>query len=1125
MTSGKKRATPQHILLGAVSSVALLFGAGSAGAVVPNHHVTPGPVSINPTTGLPIPGSQFANSPDILSRGVNGIGQQLILVPTGGLSLCSGSLINPRTVITAAHCVYNFPAHAYGSDTGTQNIPYAFGFNEANRTQCGRNATTGLFNPCYPGADPTRPGPYEQWRDDPNHRTNVANNIYNVNQVWYDPSSAPPDGEFANADIALVTLDTHAKGIPTWTLLFSPLTSPAHATITGYGATGVGLSGLGSNTGIDYRRRAAENMIDALMSIHDFVSAPAIGGPTDTSFIDHQHAIYWMDFDDPDFSTNPPPNFFNNTAPPGERDNGYYDFNGLGGPGGTALPLEASTAGGDSGGPLIVDRKFDRPVIAGVLTGSFSFNGGISTYGQFNVYPPLFLFWEEIVQNNPYVYASAKAGSGDWFDPTHWVQDMDPNYAIIGANGKLVNSVPDTHQGGADGPVAKFGTICFLNTNCTNITGPGNAQGNGIPVITPGGPGSTNFVPNNVEPVNSADPEVHRKARYYDVTLKRFGETTLSRAATIDKLTIDGPSKLDIRRGGTLTVLSDFTQGIGWTHVDGVLRAGESLVAAGLLTGSGRIDPTFLTVARALVTPGQPGQVSTLTIQGDVILASGAVYLVDVSRSGADKLVVTGDADNPGILSLGGTAVFNKVGAAPRHGDSFVIATATGGVENSFDQVESFQGVLRPELIYGPNSVTALLRAGKLADVLKDAGATEMAFANALDVLRDSSYGDLYDLYGAVDLMDGAALAQTLRGLAPAIAGETVSLQARQSRVMLNAAADRLSALGTPMLDGLSVVGSPQAVAVLNSGDGAFDGSVLQLGLAQGLLPTRQALAVLPQGVTGFVSGGFIANGSGYGDNRTAEGQRSWHLGMGLEMAMTDALTIGTAFSYARGSSSPGSALDRTDSRTTQAAFYGSYRLGGGAYVAGLAAAETSRADLARQTSAGDVMFALNGAASSSRYQLQAEAGVNIEVARGLTLTPRAALAYSSYELDGYREHGGETALRISDLKVRRLESRVGAKFAGSTSVAKGWSLVPQIQADWVRNLSGSNHGLTVRFASAGDYAFTLPLNGGDSSWGEVRGGLRLVSERIELGAGVESNLGRSEFQDNRAIADLTLRF
>ena len=89
---------------------------------------------------------------------------------------------------------------------------------------------------------------------------------------------------------------------------------------------------------------------------------------------------------------------------------------------------------------------------------------------------------------------------------------MDPNYAVIGPNGELVNAVPDTNQGGADGDVAKFGTICFLEQSCSDITGPGNPTGNGTPIITAGGPGSVNFVPNNIEPINSADPALHRRA-------------------------------------------------------------------------------------------------------------------------------------------------------------------------------------------------------------------------------------------------------------------------------------------------------------------------------------------------------------------------------------------------------------------------------------------------------------------------------------------------------------------------------------------------------------------------------------------------------------------------------------
>ena len=110
-----------------------------------------------------------------------------------------------------------------------------------------------------------------------------------------------------------------------------------------------------------------------------------------------------------------------------------------------------------------------------MLTGSWSFNGGISTYGSFSVYPPLFQFWQDIVNNNPYKYASALAGNGSWMDPTHWIQDMDPNYGIL-VGGALVNSLPNTAQGGADGAVDAFGTVCFLEADCHDVRRPGDAD-------------------------------------------------------------------------------------------------------------------------------------------------------------------------------------------------------------------------------------------------------------------------------------------------------------------------------------------------------------------------------------------------------------------------------------------------------------------------------------------------------------------------------------------------------------------------------------------------------------------------------------------------------------------------
>jgi outer membrane autotransporter protein len=154
-----------------------------------------------------------------------------------------------------------------------------------------------------------------------------------------------------------------------------------------------------------------------------------------------------------------------------------------------------------------------------------------------------------------------------------------------------------------------------------------------------------------------------------------------------------------------------------------------------------------------------------------------------------------------------------------------------------------------------------------------------------------------------------------------------------------------------------------------------------------------------------------------------------------------------------------------------------------------------------------------------------AEAGVNLNVGRGLTVTPRASLGYSSFELSGFRENGGEVALQLNDLRLQRLEAKMGAKFAGSASIGGGWNFVPQLQADWVQNLSGTNDGMTVRFANAPGYAFALPLANGDSSWAEVKGGMKLTNGVFEFGAGVESSLGRSSYKDDRAVADFTWRF
>jgi hypothetical protein len=509
-------------------------------------------------------------------------------------------------------------------------------------------------------------------------------------------------------------------------------------------------------------------------------------------------------------------------------------------------------------------------------------------------------------------------------------------------------------------------------------------------------------------------------------------------------------------------------------------------------------------------------------------LASGAALFIDAGRAGADQLAVTGLLSLSGtdIAATGASLVFNKApGAAPRHGQRFTIAMAGGGIEGKFANVYSFQGVLRPELIYTVNTITAELRAGALVQIIdpsKPGSATARAFATALDTLRDGSYASLSNLYGSIDLMDSAALTQALNSLAPRSSQQGRQLLERQGNALFGTVTDRLSMMGNSGAAGkLSIVGSP--LGVIDREGATRAAQITQAGFA-GLAPDRQQLAALPEGVSGFVTGGVIeAKSLSFNSERAEDGARSTYFGMGLEHEVARDFVLGISAGHAAGVSNGGS--DQARSTLDQVAVYGSYQVGGGAYVGFAANMEQAKIRTSRAGFGLDGSFELFGEQDASRLTAVTEAGVNVGVARGLTLTPRVQLGYGRAHLSNLNEFGGETALAIDDVTTQRVDAKVGFKFAGTHSLGGGWTVVPQVQADYVRLLAGANSGFDVRFAGADDVTIALPLAGGDSNWGEVKGGFAIGNGNVQFGAGLETSVGRSELRNDRAVADLTIRF
>ncbi len=1087
--------------------------------------------------------------------GVNGIGQMLVASPGGGVGTCTGTLINPRTVLFAAHCVNT-------TDTGAAQDPWAYG-----SRQGGIPIGFGFAANNLPAAQAWFNSTLANGQINPNRfQTNTANFFYNVNQVVFNAQSLSlgTSQNFIQADVAIATLDTPAANVPTWALLFSALPAPAtindttgtgyHVAITGYGRSGTAGTTTGDTVGVDFRRRSAENMLGALGSFND-VNA-AIFGSTPNN---RTQNLYFLDIDDPRRGTA--------AASP-------FDFNIFKD---AALPNEGTTAGGDSGGPLILDRTFARQVVLAVLSGGSRFFQAqpFGAYGTTSFYQPLYLYWDYIAANNPYRYAQTVAGDGLWTDASRWITALDPNYQVI-VNGQLTNGVPTTTGTGVANDTNKFGQVCDEEpgfSRCTdlrtgvvtlngrvvpaNAAAVGGANGDGA-VVNAGGPaiqsgaradgliaggedvahatgdvvglaatpaatlanglpGATNFVPNNVDP----NRLTQTAGRYYDVSLTASGTTTLNTAVTIDRFTVAGSTaRLAVTSTGSLTSLMNITQVTGVVDNNGTITSrGDYMNLGGMITGSGRFNAPFFTNVSGTIAPGTTGTIGTLTFGGNLILASGSTLLVDVGPNRtSDSLAVVRTTTTDGIANVGGRVGFAPVaGHTIRFGDVYTIVTAAGGVTGAFQAPGALSAILTPQFVYSANAVQARIIAGTYASVVA-ATPIQTAFAGLLDRNRASNYNALSGLYGVLDLQNAATIRSTLEGFAPRTTPLKYGMGTVATENMSRFYRQHLAGIDTAEMPGgtLTMTGKPMQFASLMTSN--LPNSQVT---ASDTTSTTVREGVLPENVNVFIAGGYVD-----GDSRSLRdalpfGGRDdfdgFYVVSGIEAKVSDTGVIGFGLGYtkldgstagipqtARGELFQGTLFAKAQGATGQVL---DAQVSGGVFQSGtqrtIAIANTSSTLRSRDNA----------------LAVSAEVGVaQMFNVGGFQVGPRIAGRANHIGFTPTVETGGDGALRFDKYDLNSVQGRAGLQIAG------GQAFKPFASAYYVHDFKDQPGVFTANFIG-GTAPAGFALSSQDQDWAEIAAGVSYSSGAFELSVSADTTVARKDVRNQAYRGAIKFKF
>ncbi|MEL7445462.1 MAG: autotransporter domain-containing protein, partial [Pseudomonadota bacterium] len=908
-------------------------------------------------------------------------------------------------------------------------------------------------------------------------------------------------------------LDAPITDVPSMPLLLTPLDQLTHMVVAGYGTFGTGDTGTDD---IGFLRRVGENMLGAIASPADLLDAVFPGAaPTAITSGAESQVFYFIDFDDP-------------TRTQADIDGctfGAVDFDCVNDDAlkaidwfpGDALPLEAGTAGGDSGSALIADQLSDISFVTAVLSGGFDFTGLGNQYGDVSFYNPLYPFFEFITENTPYKYVSAKRGSVQWSDPDDWTQDLDPGFYIEDEEGDFVNGVPTGSEPGVYETGPKLGTILTddVSDNVAIVSPILPAEGTAnFGADTPDssallGPGSTGFVPNNTDGTPGDSFTV--PAQYFDVILNQRGRVNVDIDVEIDKLTVaENRLKVIVPTTQTFTAIQGLENVAGTTLISGTLNAGLVTILGGKIELRGTMNTTALFNLGGLFSAGRTNGLGTATLNGDFVQTSGGFTVANfrnlTNQIQHDTYIISGSA-----ALAGGLAVL-PMDENYRFGDSFTLISA-GAIDGDFETVQllSASPILNvsTEVIGGDFIVS--IDANPISVVVGQ----DSAFASlggALDTIRfDGQFNQFTHVFDVVDHAGVDTLGQTLASLAPTSAFNQTSIAMSFSNRFSGQISQRTLSLrgGDRAASGFSAAGNA-SFAIAGSPPQA-DGEVGFFGTVSGIY-LDQSDSGRSQGVSSLQEGSISQAGE---------------LTLGADMRVSGGLSFGFAMTDIRNSESGTGLLRPQQDRSRAVAAFAAYQ-SGNAFADAYAGSARQNFGVER-SSQGNFASAFGTALGANRSD-QTFAGMRVgyavEVAPGLNMGPVASVDYVHNDITGYTEYGAnEFALEVAGREFTSIGTKIGAMGSLDLPLGRIGTLTAFGSAAYSRELADKEDVVTANFLGARNAPFTI-ANQLDTEWVSVNAGAELgLSDDLHASLSVTSDMGRGALSNTQSRVSLNWRF